>query len=327
MQKLLSAILPRLEAGERVELCMILRSEGSSPRGAGTAMAVFADGTSAGTVGGGALELSAGQQAAVLLAQGQSDVKDYHLYPAPADALGMVCGGSVRLGFACLDAEAIPLLSDLAQALAAAEPVWLELVIRAEGSSSLRLLREDGLHSEAPRLPRQLRLTETAEQTELLLPMQTGENAYIIGGGHVGEALVPVLAAVGFSVTLYDARPNIALPERFPAAKRVVLGPFDQVDSRLQIGSGDYVVIVTPGHAADYEVLSRVLRSGAAYIGCIGSRKKVAYVNGRLREAGFTEEEIARIHAPIGLPILAQTPEEIAVSIAAEMILHRHGGN
>ena len=82
-------------------------------------------------------------------------------------------------------------------------------------------------------------------------------------------------------------------------------------------------MVMTPGHEKDLSVLRQVLRTPASYIGCIGSRKKTAYVNQKLLEEGYSETEISRIHAPIGLPILAKTPEEIAISIAAEMILHR----
>ena len=153
-------------------------------------------------------------------------------------------------------------------------------------------------------------------------PLGRNYRVYIFGGGHVSAALVPVLLPLGFPVTVFDSRPELAVPERFPGAE-VLLGDFNDFSGRLTITEQDYAVVMTPGHEMDLEVLRQVLNSPATYVGCIGSRKKTAYVNQKLREEGFSEEDLARIHAPIGLPIQARTPEEIAISIAAELIRHR----
>ena len=104
-----------------------------------------------------------------------------------------------------------------------------------------------------------------------------------------------------------------------------IYGSFEEVSRHITITPDDYVVIMTRGHQADYEVLTQVLRSGAKYIGCIGSRRKLALCREKLLEAGFTAEEYARVHAPIGLAIGAETPAEIAVSVTAEMIAVRAG--
>ena len=103
----------------------------------------------------------------------------------------------------------------------------------------------------------------------------------------------------------------------------IIFGSFSDISGKVALTANDYAVVMTPGHQADYEILSQVLGSDATYIGCIGSRTKVAKTRERLKGDGYTEEDIARVHAPIGLPILAETPEEIAISIAAEMIEHR----
>ena len=109
------------------------------------------------------------------------------------------------------------------------------------------------------------------------------------------------------------------------AAEQVLCGSFDRIAEQVTVTADDYVVIMTRGHQADYEVLTQVLRSGAKYIGCIGSRRKLALCREKLLENGFTAEEYARVHAPIGLAIGAETPAEIAVSVAAEMIAVRAG--
>ena len=157
------------------------------------------------------------------------------------------------------------------------------------------------------------------------LPAVQGGKVYIFGGGHVSQALVPAIAAVGFRPVVYDDRPEFADQALFPQAEAVLCGDFAALSEQVAVTADDYVVIMTRGHQADYEVLSQTLRSGAKYLGCIGSRKKLALCRERLLAAGFTAEEYARLHAPIGLAIGAETPAEIAVSVAAELIAVRAG--
>ena len=166
-------------------------------------------------------------------------------------------------------------------------------------------------------------VTKKGEPRYYVEPLTRAGYAYIFGGGHVGAALVPVLASVDFRVVVYDNRPGFATPEHYPQAERVILGDYLDIGAHLTLTENDYVCIMTPGHQADREVLLQAMRSPATYIGCIGSRHKIASTNKSLMENGIPETELARIHAPIGLDILGQTPAEIAVSIAAEMILHR----
>ena len=110
------------------------------------------------------------------------------------------------------------------------------------------------------------------------------------------------------------------MPENFPGAQSVICGEYDTFDEQITLTEDDYVVIMTPGHQADFEVLCRALTVHTTYIGCIGSRSKIATTKKRLAERGFNQTEIDRLHAPIGLPILAETPAEIAISVAAELI-------
>ena len=148
-------------------------------------------------------------------------------------------------------------------------------------------------------------------------PLCHAGSVYIFGGGHVGRALVPVLATVGFRVVMYDNREELDEERKLSHGER---GHLRQLFRYFRQGGAHgerLCVVMTPGHQADYEILSQVLGSDATYIGCIGSRTKVAKTRERLKCDGYTEEDIARVHAPIGLPILAETPEEIAISIAA----------
>ena len=146
------------------------------------------------------------------------------------------------------------------------------------------------------------------------------ERALIFGGGHIAAALAPILKSVGFRVIVMDNREEFADPARFPDAAQVVCGDFRHLAKFFTFCKSDYAVVVTSGHVHDFEVEEQLLCLNLAYIGVIGSRKKTAAVNAKLREAGISEEQIAKVHTPIGLAIGAVTPEEIAVSIAAEMI-------
>ena len=167
---------------------------------------------------------------------------------------------------------------------------------------------------------------ETAYYTrQAVIIREEGEAVGSDDGGHVSRALVPVLSSVGFRPVVYDDRPEFADPALFPAAEGVLCGDFTDLARQVTVTADDYVVVMTRGHQADYEVITQVLRSGARYLGCIGSKRKLALCRDRLLQAGFTPEEYARLHAPIGLAIGAQTPEEIAVSVAAEMIAVRAG--
>ena len=143
---------------------------------------------------------------------------------------------------------------------------------------------------------------------------------WIIGAGHVGRALARILAVTGMRCCVADDRPEALSREFFPEAERIVCVDYDKLDEEIRISSKDLVVVTTYGHKGDLTVLSRVLGAGPFYVGCIGSHKKAAAVREALAAQGFSKEQISRIHSPVGLEIGAQTPAEIAVSIAAQLI-------
>ena len=312
MKKILDAMLAALGRGERVALCSILASSGSAPRGAGAKMAVFEDGSTLGTIGGGAVERLSGLRALEAMKSGKNELGSYALHPSDVNDIGMICGGEVTVYFQLFspqETDGIAVLKRWREKLDESVDLWLLLVLDGERVKDFRVLTRGDIPQ---------------EQQELFTTRALWRDGrYIFGGGHVGCALVPVLAAVGFRVTMYDNREELAKPERYPAADEVIFGSFADISGKVTLTADDYAVVMTPGHQADHEILSQVLRSDATYIGCIGSRGKVAKTRERLRADGFTEAEIDRVHAPIGLPILAETPEEIAISIAAEMIEHR----
>lgn len=157
---------------------------------------------------------------------------------------------------------------------------------------------------------------------------RTTTKAYIFGGGHVAKALDPVLRHVDFETVIIDDREEYANAERFPeAAQIIVCDSFDSCFDEIKPDGDSFLIIVTRGHRGDLQVLRQALKQPHAYIGMIGSRRKNAMLFEQLLSEGATQEELDAVYAPIGLDISSETPEEIAVSIAAEMIRVRAEAN
>lgn len=158
-----------------------------------------------------------------------------------------------------------------------------------------------------------------------LEPILSQPTVCIFGGGHISVPISQIAKMAGFDVVVWDDRPGYANKERFPVADTVIASEFPQVVPQLSVTKATYIVIVTRGHAHDEEVLEWAIKTPAKYIGMIGSKKKVKTLYAHLIERGIKTEALARVNAPIGLSIGAQTPEEIAVSIMAEIIKVRRG--
>lgn len=317
MKQLTEKMIRAIEAGEKVVLCTIIASSGSSPRGAGTRMAVFQDGSTCGTVGGGKVEMIAAREAMEIFQTGKTAVRAFGLAPEQVNSIGMVCGGNVTIYYQLLTAAELPKLYAMRTALSQNANSWLYLRIREGSVEAFEILDADAAASD-PELFCARAVLRKGEPLVYAEPLMRAGRVYLFGGGHVGQALVPVLASVDFRVTVYDNRKELANGNFFPQAEEVIYGNYKQISVTLT--ENDYVVIMTPGHQGDFDVLKQVLRHKLRYVGCIGSRHKIARAQELLRQAGISEEVIASVHAPIGLPILAQTPAEIAISIAAEMI-------
>lgn len=330
MKDLFLEVLQALKRGENVVLCSILASSGSAPRGAGAKMAVFPDGTTRGTIGGGAVERITAEQAMELFETGASYCQAFCLAPSQVNDIGMICGGNVFVYFRFFDhenAQDTALVETILELLEGGQDAWL--VSRMEQGRITAMGTFDEAHGlRFAELDTQMLrpwLTSSAvyhkgEPSYYVEPISRAGRVYIFGGGHVGKALTPVLANVGFRVTVFDNREDFAKPENYPAAEQVIFGDYYHIDENVHITSRDYVVIMTPGHQADREVLLQAMRTPACYVGCIGSRHKIAATNRYLMDNGIPEAALSHIHAPIGLPIFAETPEEIAISIAAELI-------
>ena len=158
---------------------------------------------------------------------------------------------------------------------------------------------------------------------ELKEKYKNKNTVYIFGAGHVSMELTKILKYVDFDIVVWDDRENFANKERFPSVKRVICKPFENILGEINITDKDFVVIMTRGHMYDYLVEKQVLASKAAYIGAIGSANKNKVIREKLLADGFSEEQVRNVCAPVGFAIAAETPEEIAISIASELILFR----
>lgn len=149
----------------------------------------------------------------------------------------------------------------------------------------------------------------------------------VVGAGHIGVCMAKLAKFLDFYVIVIDDREDFATEERLPDADEVMSGDYEEMIDALSIGANTYIVMVTRGHKQDEIALRRSLGRGAGYLGMIGSKRRTGAVIEHLTSEGFDPEELARIHTPIGLDIGAETPEEISVSIMAEVIQMRRGGN
>ena len=326
MDRIFAKLLYMLEKKLDTVLVTIIADQGSAPRGAGSQMLVGREGRILGTIGGGSLEGRADALARQLLQEGRSDCRLFQLHAAAKESIGMVCGGDVMVQFQYISGSSeswAALAGKLLEMTSARQGGWLAL--KTDGTAP-SLLAADGqvlLGEPVPGLATPEGWRPEQNKRIFCLPLPIGERVVIFGGGHCAQALAPLLHTVGFRVTVFDERAEYACRENFPTAEHILVGDYTNIADRLQFSPEDYIVIMTNGHSYDLEVQDQVLRGPFAYVGVIGSRKKTAAVNQKLRERGVPAEAISRVHTPIGTAIKAVTPEEIGISIAGELIYTR----
>lgn len=332
MKELFQHMQQKLTAGEDLVLVTVIASSGATPRGAGARMLVGKEGRVCGTIGGGAVEYRSQQIALGLLKDPSSVEYDFSLTRDDVQNLGMICGGAVKVYFRFLPAYDSQVLAITEKALALLETggdLWLLSEISDGGRLGLYTRADGFLGIDGPKwleemlCHKPLRITREgrdffAEQ------ISASGRVYVFGCGHVAQELVPVLSHVGFRCVALDDRPEFASAALFPTAESVGLIDFTDIAKTVTLTEKDFVCVMTRGHAYDAVIQAQVLRTPACYIGVIGSAHKKAGVFQKLREEyGFTDGDFARITSPIGLNIKAETPAEIAISIAAQMIAVR----
>jgi xanthine dehydrogenase accessory factor len=337
LKDLFAAILEKTNAGEDTVLVTIVAEIGSSPRSAGSHMLVDKNGRVCGTIGGGTLEYKAIQLAQDLLEKQKSRRKTYRLHRNDEEDLGMACGGDVEVYFQFISGNnerAIDIMKECLSALELDEDVWLFTDLTNPTEWSMALYRNTVSSGNLAPLGMELSdaeikalarnkgvMIKTADRRFYGEPINFAGKVFIFGGGHCAQALQPVLTTVGFRCVIFDNREEFVTRELFPTAQDLFVGDYDAISEKLTIGSNDYIVIMT--HAYDVAVLRQVINKDCAYIGVIGSKAKIAAVKSQLMSEGIGEDALNKMNAPIGLRIRSETPEEIAISIAGELIQRR----
>lgn len=313
-----------LRAGTPVALLCVLRSEGSSPGRQGFKMAVT-EAEVAGSIGGGIMEHKFVELARQRLQTGDTTPllrPQIHRREAPADRSGMMCSGEQDVLLWPLTA------ADLTNVAA------IEQSLKTNSGGYLALSAETGLHLEPAETPATEEAAAAAFYTYQPGPawryrerLGFRDHLTIVGAGHVSLALSKVAAMLDFELTVLDDRPDLPTLAANEAAHHRRVIDYENVAAAIPLGPHQYVVVMTVGYRTDAVVLRHLLGRPYRYLGVMGSTAKVAELRRGLREEGFSDEVIARLRGPIGVPISSQTPEEIAISIAAELIQARRGQN
>ncbi len=334
------AVNERLDKGEQVCLVMIVQQKGSTPRDVGTMMAVYADGTITGTIGGGLAEAQVIQAGHDLLKQDQA--RRIMLQIAMTDSksassMGMVCGGEVTILLTLLRPEDQGLIATLLHHIDTEQICFLAVSLDKEPVTDAPFLLVDDsqapeamdyshIRSLAGRPPRPV-TGRVQGRSWLFCPITGAPKVYFFGAGHVSRSTVEIAALSDFSPIVVDDRPDLATTAFFPRASQVYCLPsFDGCVAQYNLTSDDLVVIASRVPLLDNLLLEQVLATPAGFVGMLGSVRKREAIFADLRAKGVSQADIDRVHCPLGLSIGARTPQEIGVSIVAQLIQARRTG-
>ncbi len=346
MRETMVRLIDDLSEGHARVVCQVIETRGSTPQKAGAYMVVADDGRQWGTLGGGCVENEVKTKSLLTLPPGGRSIASYVLDHDYAWADGLICGGRM-----VIVSERVVDLS-----FAAYARVWLaldeagygfrEAVVgmpvtgsgpQAEPGHRFLIDHEGKLVAAWPIEPstESLAIARTAnvsrnrqvtEQGLSIIEWPARIQLLIVGAGHVGQAVAELAARADFEVAVADDRSQFVTYERFPSAKSFHVGPFEETLTRFPVTSRTYALIVTRGHGHDQEAVGLLADTPAAYVGLIGSRRKIRMIMEALVEQGVPKDALARVRAPIGLPIGSQSVFEIAVSVVAELIAWRNAG-
>lgn len=351
LSNIYSEILKLLKEGRWAAMATVIYKAGSGPRTEG-AKCLVADGKVIfGSVGGGLVEAEACKAADRVISSAKPMNLSFNLNGGKTDESGMLCGGEMKVFLEPLspvkaaDLSLFEKLEDIFSRRlhgvlvtvidenkwnqdAAAPKMFIEhggSVTGSLGSLSdvdLGGVFEDFFSSKYPEV-RHVKDASGIPTALFIEPVIRHHILYVFGGGHVSKAVAAVAGIVDFEVVVVDDRPEYSRVEDFPQASKVLCMPFDSVLDRLAVDEFSFLLIATRGHMHDMEVLTQALRSDAGYIGMVGSVRKRGEIIRRLVGSGFTEDDFKKVYSPVGIDIGAETPEEIAVSITAQIIRFR----
>ena len=341
MRDLYDQIIELSQAGLKCALCTLVSTRGSTPQEAGAKLLVFPDGKTAGTIGGGCVEAEVRRRALQALDSGSPQVMDFVLDHDFGWDDGLICGGRMDVFVDVLDEQSAAIFQELRNRVEAKSPVVLGSFIKGENAGAKFLYAaeeneliglEGGESSEDIR--KAARSSRTANETSLLPVAESEDQVFlephlpkptllIAGAGHVGQALAHQGQLLDFEVVVVDDRETFANPNVLPDADKIIVDDIPSVLKEFPVDEDTYIVIVTRGHLHDQDALFSVIDRPAAYKGLIGSRRKIRMIFDEFKRLGVDEELMRNVYAPIGLDIASVTVPEIALSIAAQLVLVR----
>jgi xanthine dehydrogenase accessory factor len=358
MEQVFRAASEEAAAGNDMVVATVVRTSGSTPQKPGAKLLVRADGSGVGTLGGGCVEGDIWFAASQLLkGGGPAEMRDYELNEDLAAQDGLVCGGTMYFLLAPIRDSAKSngqranqdFNDEVLAAYDGGAPVAVASLMKVPDGSGLAvgsqlLVRENG--STAGSLGDEKLDARAADEARRLMAM--GKNDYVVtesgaeffieayttpptlvlaGGGHVSKAISHIAETLGFRIFVIDDREEFSNAERFPEAEQTVVSDYASAFEKLPIGTNSFIVIATRGHRYDAAATAAAMRTPASYVGLLGSRRKTILIYEELFAQGFTMEQVKGVRSPIGLSISARTPEEIALSIMAEIVAFRLGGD
>ncbi|MGO8878323.1 MAG: XdhC family aldehyde oxidoreductase maturation factor [Desulfomonilaceae bacterium] len=347
MSSIWEAIVRQFEQHRNFVLATILSVQGSSPRKVGAKVLILDNGDVVGTIGGGLFEANVRDSALNAMKSRTSSRLSFAFHGQDAGSDQMICGGSVEVlvefvhpGAKTKEQIYRKLANSIHERVSTLliKPIQLEQGQTTKAELDYMCIDENGarlgdfenstvcLKSIPPRRllkPAQIIFPWDPSSPVLLEWIYPRSMVYVLGAGHVGACVCHLASYVDFMVVGIDDRYEYANVQNLPDADEIVVAPFENAFEKLCVDRNSFIVIVTRGHAHDKIALAQALKTDATYIGMIGSKRKIKLIYDSLIDEGFTESDIARVHAPIGLPIGGETPQEIAVSIVAEMVQER----
>src|SRR6267378_7366368 len=310
MREVLSELIDWTKAGEDIALATVIETWGSSPRPLGSKMVVTRSGKMAGSVSNGCIEGAVFDEAQKVLKSGEPKVAAFGVADDVAFDVGLACGGHIEV---------------FIQPLGRVQEQLIEMLQR-DDPATLRTNLVTGESDLVEGAPSGSELARR-EGDVFVEPFRRPAHLIIIGAIHIAIPLHRLAKLMGYRVTIVDARAKFATRERFPEADELIVAWPDEAMSKIPIDSSTYIVVLTHDPKFDLPALRSVLNKDAGYIGAIGSRKTNQNRFDALRKEGFTEEQLARVHGPIGLDLGGRGAEETALGILAEITAVRYGGS
>ena len=324
MRDVLDALVRWASAGRRVATATVVSTERSAPRDPGAVLAVSEDGEVVGSVTGGCVEPAVFEEAREVLAGGAARLRTYGIADEEAFEVGLPCGGTVHIFVDSLERS---LAERLARAISEERPVARVVPVSGPSVGEERLVFADETpDDEVGRIAQELlavgetALLEVDDEQVFVDSFAPRPSMYVFGAVDHASAVAEMGAFLGYRVTVCDARARFVTHERFPAVDELVVDWPDRFLAQAPVDERTAICVLTHDHKFDVPLLKVALATNAAYIGAMGSRRTTEERAELLRAEGVGDEELARVHAPIGLRIGARTPQEVAVAIAAELI-------